>query len=413
MATELGGAKLAAKLKQGDLLKLNDPHPQGGGKVFRATVVETGDANAVGRVGIVRTDQIEPASEPTDPGIRKVKTRLERAILLRRMLREHELILQQPLPDDVTWQRYLERANTFLQTEQEIHRFGVQMTPFVGTLVMVGEALVGRSIFGKPLSITERAILGAAAFLAEVGPLIRLGKMVLAADRLSTVVPALSRAEAFKLIMSSRVLTATEQAELRNLSEAIKAGRALTKNEEVIANRLLGKVTEPMHAAGIRSQLGPQIAGRFTNLSKKISADELRVGRALAKELGVDVVRPVESTVKGVKNADYILGTTHAELYTAKTNSLGNLIGEAVKKHKQAGVIIIDLTKSSVEPGDVVRNSAKIFSDAHDIDRIIVMQGTKIVGQAVRSADILPFVVKGLARDKEEERDENGKIRHR
>jgi hypothetical protein len=68
MATELGGGAVAATLKRGDLLKLNEPHPSGGGNVYYAVVLKASDGKAVGRVGVVRTDWIELASENLDRG---------------------------------------------------------------------------------------------------------------------------------------------------------------------------------------------------------------------------------------------------------------------------------------------------------------------------------------------------------
>jgi hypothetical protein len=63
MATELGGSRLAAQLKRGDLLRLGAAHPQGGGQVFWATVVKTAGGAGLGRIGVVRTDWIELAAD--------------------------------------------------------------------------------------------------------------------------------------------------------------------------------------------------------------------------------------------------------------------------------------------------------------------------------------------------------------
>lgn len=60
MATELGGSTLAALLREGDLLKLNEPHPWGSGKVYYAMVLQSRDNNSIGRLGIVRTEWIRP-----------------------------------------------------------------------------------------------------------------------------------------------------------------------------------------------------------------------------------------------------------------------------------------------------------------------------------------------------------------
>lgn len=63
MASDLGEADLVAVLKRGDLLRLNNPHPHGGGKVFYVTVLKTANERSVGRAGIVHTNWVEPAFE--------------------------------------------------------------------------------------------------------------------------------------------------------------------------------------------------------------------------------------------------------------------------------------------------------------------------------------------------------------
>jgi len=63
MATELGGPHLAARLEEGDRLRLGAPHPQGGGKVFWATVDETRSGDYVGRVGVVRREWVRRDNE--------------------------------------------------------------------------------------------------------------------------------------------------------------------------------------------------------------------------------------------------------------------------------------------------------------------------------------------------------------
>ena len=68
MAQGLGGTRqgniLAARLTRGDILELGKPHPQGGGEVFYATVVKAVAGKYTGRVGVVRTDWIKPATTP-------------------------------------------------------------------------------------------------------------------------------------------------------------------------------------------------------------------------------------------------------------------------------------------------------------------------------------------------------------
>lgn len=68
MATEPGGPRLAALLNRGDLLQLNAPYRYGNGEVFYATVLRARDPKWVGRIGIVRTDWVEPAHLEIPPG---------------------------------------------------------------------------------------------------------------------------------------------------------------------------------------------------------------------------------------------------------------------------------------------------------------------------------------------------------
>jgi hypothetical protein len=162
--------------------------------------------------------------------------------------------------------------------EVENARLAIHLIPIVGTLVMIGEALVGKSIFGRELHTTERVILGAGALLAEVGALISAGKVLVAANRLSTVA-GVSRMQALRLVIASRVLTPNEVVILERLATEIKAGRSLSKVDQVLANRLIGKMTEHLRVAAVRAEV-EAVTGvarqlrRFTNLAKAMSKDE-------------------------------------------------------------------------------------------------------------------------------------------
>jgi hypothetical protein len=288
---------------------------------------------------------------------------------------------------------------------EELTRTGIHLIPVVGPLVMIGEALVGRSIWGRNLSTTERVILGAGALLAEIGPLIRAGRAAVAASRLSTVA-GVSQLQALRMIMASRVLTATERATLERLSAEIRAGRALSEADQVLANRLIGKMSEHLRVAATRAEVEAVTGvarqpGRFTNLGTSISADEARVGQALARDLNADVVRPLESTVPGVKNPDYILDDVVAELYSPRTGNIENLIREAVKKHRQGGVMVVDLTHSPVSPTTVLGSAGRFFGrpEFADVGRLIFVQGDRVIGQALRPAtsSLAPTIIRGGA----------------
>lgn len=296
-------------------------------------------------------------------------------------------------------------TEAFVAAAKETIRFGIHLIPVVGSLVMIGEALVGKDIWGRPLSTTERAILGAGALLAEIGPLIRVGRAAAAASRLSRVA-GISRMQAVRMVFVARTLTATDRAALEQLAAKIRAGKALTEAEEALANRLIGKMGEAARVTAVRAEVeavtgAARQPGRFTNLGKSISRDEQRVGEALARDLKADVVRPPESTVSGVKNPDYILDDVVAEAYSPRTADVENLIRGAVKKHKQAGVMVIDVTHSAVKADDLLAAADRFFGrpEFADVGRLIVVQGEKVAGQALRPAagSAAPTIIRGTA----------------
>jgi len=296
-------------------------------------------------------------------------------------------------------------TEAFVEAGKETVRLGIHLIPVVGSLVMIGEALVGKDIWGRPLSMTERAILGAGALLAEIGPLIRVGRAAAAASRLSRVA-GISGIEAVRMVFASRALTATDRAALEKLAAKVRAGKALTEAEEALANRLIGKMGETARVKAVRAEVeavtgAARKPGRFTNLGKTISAEEQRVGEALARDLKADVVRPPESVVSGVKNPDYVLDDAVAELYSPTTGNVENLIRGAVKKHKQAGTMVVDLTRSAVTPEELLGAAGRFFGrpEFSDVGRLIVVQGEKVVGQALRPAagSAAPTIIRGTA----------------
>ena len=142
--------------------------------------------------------------------------------------------------------------------------------------------------------------------------------------------------------------------------------------------------------------------GRFTNLAKSISKDEERAGQALAKDLKADVVRPQEVTVvQGAKNPDYILDDVAAEAVAPATGNLERFLDKVQSKHKQAGVIVIDMTNSSIPVADMLGAAGRLFGRPtfSDVSRLIFVQGDKVIGQAFRPAtgSGVPTIIRGGA----------------
>jgi hypothetical protein len=114
----------------------------------------------------------------------------------------------------------------------EILRATVQMTPVLGSLIMLGEAISGTSVTGSQLSTTERALLGGGALLSEVGLLIEAGRLVPAALQVSRI-GKVSKSEAYVMVALARDLSASEVAKLKKLSDVVKRGEKLTEGGTV------------------------------------------------------------------------------------------------------------------------------------------------------------------------------------
>ena len=295
---------------------------------------------------------------------------------------------------------------------EEVARFGIHLIPIAGSLVMAYEAIRGRTIFGRRMSTTERVLLGAGAVLAELGPILRAGQAVVrgadalaAATRLSGVT-RLSIAESLRLVYGARVLTAPERETIARLASQVEAGTALSAADQVVVNRLLGKLSEPARALALRAEVeattGTAIqAGRFTvPAAGRASADEARVGNALARDLNADVVKVPESTVQGVRSGDYLLNGQFAEAYAPQTARLDNILTKASAKHQQAGLMVIDLTRSGANARDVIAAAPRIFGrpQAADLSRIIYVNGDRVVADVARptAAPLGPDVVEGM-----------------
>lgn len=293
-----------------------------------------------------------------------------------------------------------------LRAQEEAIRTTIHLIPVVGSLVMAGEALVGRSIWGRPLSTTERVILGAGALLAEIGPIMRAGSATVrtatAVSRLTTVT-SLSRVQALRLVIGSRYLTEAEMTTLQRLATQVRAGTALSEADQVLIGRLMGKLNEGARAGALRAEVAATTgtarqSSRFTDLGGRTSADETRVGEALARDLNADVVRAPESTSTGVRTGDYLIDDVFAEAYSPRTGNIENLLRQATSKHQQAGMLVIDLTHTPLASSEVVGSAGRIFGrpEAADLYRIIYVDGNRIVADVLRPAVVPGSQVPGV-----------------
>jgi hypothetical protein len=282
----------------------------------------------------------------------------------------------------------------------EIARAAVEFTPVIGSLVMLGEALVGKSILGKDLTTGERALLGFGALLAEVGTLIRVGKTVAAASRIAEVAD-ISTAKALRLCWASRGLTDAERGLLAQYAAKVRAGTKLAAEETVLVNRLLGKLSEAERALAVREAVQAATgeaskAGRFTDLAARTSASEKAIGQALAAELSADVVRVAEdAAVAGAKNPDFLINNVVAELVELETTAaakspITSALTKIIDKHRQAGIVIVDLTNSVVTGTELLGSSERLWNNPRflDVAKLIVTRAGHVIGVLERPASL-------------------------
>jgi hypothetical protein len=293
---------------------------------------------------------------------------------------------------------------------KDVARTYIHMVPVVGSLVMVGEALVGRDIWGRQLSTTERVILGAGALLAEVGAAVRAGRSVAAASRVSRVA-GVGRIQALRMVVASRSLTQAERDALARFSSKIKAGEALTEAEQTLANRIIGKLGERMRVQAIRAELeaatgAARRPGRFTDMSTAVSREEQRVGEALARDLNADVVRPPDlpgtAATQGMKNPDYFVDDLAAELVSPRSGNVERVLDAVQRKHRQAGLVVVDLTHSQTISAELmVGNAHRLWQRASfaDVRRLIIVKDTRVVAELARpvSRSAAPRLIRGAA----------------
>ena len=306
-----------------------------------------------------------------------------------------------PLPRRPVFDEALE------QVGRELVRTGIHMIPVVGTLVMIGEALVGRDIWGRQMSTTERSILGAGALLTTIAPMLRAGRVAAAASRLSRLA-GISRTQALRMVVVSRSLTQAERETLTRLSSKIRGGEVLTEAEQVLANRLIGKMSERLRTQAIRAELeaatgAAQQPGRFTDMSRVVSRDEQRVGEALARDLRADVVRPPDlpstPATRGMRNPDYFVNNAAAEAISPRTGNIERLLNNVVDKHRQAGMVVVDLTHTPVTAEAFLSQVHRLWPRPNfaDVTRVVLVRETRVVANLPRpvSRSIPPEAVRG------------------
>jgi hypothetical protein len=278
----------------------------------------------------------------------------------------------------------------------DIVRTSIYLVPIIGPLVMIGEALVGRDIWGRRISTFERAVLGAGALLSTIGPLLRgttsVARTVVAANNLSRTT-GISRIRALWMIRGARNLSAVERSRLGSFATRVRAGEALTQAETTTLNRILGKLEEPARIASVRAEVtattGTRLQpGRFTDLGTSTSAAESRVGQALARDLNADVVRVAESTAQGRRVGDYLINNEAAEVFSPRTTNMERLLNAAQTKQKQAGILIIDTTDTTATASSVAQNIPRLFGRPSfgGVDRVIIVEGNRVITTIVRPA---------------------------
>lgn len=145
--------------------------------------------------------------------------------------------------------------------------------PIIGSLVMIGEAIVGRDIWGRELSTTERALLAAGALLSALGPVIRASKSTVATVKTTNQVAKvanISRLEALGYVRGMKALTPSERAALTRYSAKIEGGGKLLQKETKSFERILKKVTTAkMGTTGLKNghlagKLHPKTGVPFT-----------------------------------------------------------------------------------------------------------------------------------------------------
>ena len=291
----------------------------------------------------------------------------------------------------------------------EMAEVQVSMIPVVGSLVAAGEAIAGRTLYGqRPLGTTERAIIGASAALAALGPVIRTGRVTTQAARMALVSSRtgfgpISLREAWLLTVGTRSLTPAQSARLSELAQAIRSGRTLGAREIVDANRIVSRMREAaLVSEALRRTAGE--AGGVVGMAGA-NADEIRVAGALHRHTGRRVTRVVEQAATsrgrtpGATTGDFVVGSELVENVSVRTPRLEALLTAVAKKHRQAGIVAVDMTHTTISPAHVVLSAARLWGKPHmlDVNRIILVRGTDVVGDLLRPPSLANILEAGTA----------------
>ncbi|PRP90408.1 eCIS core domain-containing protein [Enhygromyxa salina] len=117
----------------------------------------------------------------------------------------------------------------------------VYSIPYVGPVVMLGEAIAGKSIWGDEYSTEVRVIFG---LLALIPIAARASGLIVESQEAAKLASELniSKNEAQILIRGAKRFTAEDQAFLRSTSEKVKKGMALTEVEATRVATLMNRI---------------------------------------------------------------------------------------------------------------------------------------------------------------------------
>lgn len=286
---------------------------------------------------------------------------------------------------------------------KDILEFYVSLVPIVGTLVAAGEAILGRDLSGRPLGVGQRAILGGAAVVGALGPLLRAGRAVPAAARLALVSAhsafgQISILEAGRLLMGTRAITPRQAARLRRLAWAVKAGRPLSVAQIREANFIISRMREgALVGETLRAAKQTGSTARIVDLSGHMTAEEQRAAAALSDHFGERVIKIAEQesvvgvNLPGARTGDFVVGRQLVEFRTVRSPRMANALSAIAKKHQQAGVVAVDLTSSSLTAEALRESAPRLWGRPEflDVSRLLIMRGGAVVHDLRRPASML------------------------
>ncbi|MCY0993539.1 hypothetical protein OV203_40755 [Nannocystis sp. ILAH1] len=138
-------------------------------------------------------------------------------------------------------------AKSFAGGAESAAKFSAELAlgaiPYVGPLLLVGQAAAGRTLWGERLSPAGRVVLGLFALL---GPALRLAKATPEAElqlaRQEAAARGISEREALRLLRGMRALSEEQRAFIREAEARIRGGQALTAAEASQLARLMNQM---------------------------------------------------------------------------------------------------------------------------------------------------------------------------